>query len=145
MAYIQKSDLYTHIYQETIDKITRANDAMVTDAINVGIIEAQGYLSRFDLVQLFGNGTTAPTVTDANLMSKVKDLICWHLINLCNVNVDYERIESRYKYAIKYFNGIQSGDMQPPNWPYFDTTTLPAMPSGDSVAAFTMPKRGNNF
>ncbi|HXS38324.1 MAG TPA: phage protein Gp36 family protein [Flavipsychrobacter sp.] len=155
MSYLQKSDLYTNMYPEVIDEITRANesnppamygDAIVNDAINVAIQEAKSYLSRYDLVQLFGSadGSVAPTLVDYNLQRKVKDIVCWHLLALCNTNIDMTLFEMKYNRSIEYLKDIQKGLVNPDGWPYIDTTNETA-PQGDAIDVQYFPKRNNNF
>lgn len=140
------ADLKTHFYEEIMGEITRDDDSIAEEAIAVGISEAKGYMSRYNIPALFGTSSVNATTTDANLKAKVKDLVRWHLILLCNPNIDYEDAEKRYKFAIDdYFKPIQAGKLQPEGWPYHDTTTDPQPPQGNEITYSSNPKRNNHY
>src|ERR1700761_2899550 len=133
MPIITTADLYTHLYTDVLNEIIR-NDSTVADkAINAAIQETKMYLARYDLVQLFGTDTTAPTIQDEFLKSLVKDITCWHIIRLSNAGVDYATARTIYEDAIQTLTAIKQGDVQPQGWPYIDTTHETA-PQGDNVA-----------
>lgn len=155
MPYLAKADFKTHGYLETIDEIARVdedagNEALLIDAIEVAIAEAKSYLRRYDLKALFGymNGASyvAPTVTDANLKSKVKDLAFWHFIQVGNANIEMARVQAKYEYAVSWFKSIGKGaDGTPEGWTYHDTTTDTALPEGNTVHYVSEEKRGNDY
>jgi phage gp36-like protein len=138
-------DLKTHLYSEIVDEITRSDTSIANEAIAVGIAEAKGYMSRYDLPALFGTSSVNATVTDANLKSKVKDLVRWHLIVLGVPCIDYDDVEKRYKFALEYFQSIQAGKLQPEGWPYHDTSNDPKPPQGDQISYSSNPKRRNHY
>lgn len=144
--YLTKPDLITHIRAENIEKITRATDAIVTDAIDSAVGEARSYLSRYDTVALFGSidGLTDPSFQDAMLKRKVKDIAAWNLVTGCNANVDLELFEAKYKQAITYLRDVQKGMAEPAGWPVHDASTNPPN-IGDSIAYAIQPKRINNY
>ena len=144
MPIITSSDLNTNIYPEIITEITRTDTTITDRAINAAIQEAKMYLARFDLVQLFGTDTLAPTVTDEYLTSLVKDLACWHLLRLSNVGIDYTAYRTAYQDAIAALKNIMAGHAQPQGWPYLDTTTEQT-PQGDSISSCSNPKRHNYY
>ena len=144
MPLITPSDLSTHIYAEVINEITRADSTLVTKAIDTAIQETKMYLSRYDLVQLFGTDTIAPTVQDEHLKSLVKDITCWHLIRLANVNVHYDVFKNAYKDAIKTLKSIMKGAVSPDGWPYKDTSTE-SFTEGSSISWQSQQKRENYF
>ena len=144
MPIITAADLGTNLYPEVITEISRADNTITDAAINAAIQEAMMYLSRFDLVQLFGDATTAATVTDEFLKSLVKDLACWHLVRLSSTGVDYEVFRTAYVDAVSVLNKIQEGKIQPSGWPYADTTNLDT-PPGDAINWHSNPKRHNHY
>jgi len=144
MPIITQSDLATNIYAEIITEITRADNTIVDSAISAAIQEAKMYLSRYDLVQLFGTDTTAPSVPDEYLDSLVKDLACWHLLRLSNAGADYSSYRTAYQDAISALKNIQSGLTQPQGWPYIDTKGETA-PQGDAIRWQSNPKRHNYY
>ncbi len=144
MPIITSSDLATNIYPEIITEITRTDTTITDRAINAAIQEAKMYLARFDLVQLFGTDSTAPTVTDEYLKSLVKDLACWHLLRLSNVGIDYTAYRTAYQDAIGALKNIMAGQAQPEGWPYLDTSSEET-PPGDSISWCSNPKRNNYY
>ena len=143
MPVITAADLATNLYPEVISEITRADDTITDRAIATAIQEAKLYLGRFDLLQLFGNSGTPPTINDEFLKSIVKDLACWHLLRLSNAGIDYTVYRTAYQDAIATLKNIMAGQAQPDGWPYLDASTSTALP-GDNIAWNSNPKR-NNF
>jgi hypothetical protein len=111
MSLLVKADLKTHVYSEIIDEITRADDTIITSAISNGESEAKAYLNRYDLATMF-----ATTYTDEFLRSLVKDVVCWHIIKLCNANINLELFRTLYQDAIKTFEKVMKGLIDP-QWP----------------------------
>jgi len=116
MPYLVKADLYNNLYPEIIDTITRDEDDKVTTAINRAIDEAKTYLNRYDLLALFGNDTTGPTITSDYLKMLVTDLACWHLCRLSNPNVDLALFRTAYEDAKKDLAKAMDGKLDP-IWP----------------------------
>lgn len=143
MAYLVKADLASHIYIETIDEITRADDTLVDKAINAGIAEAKSYLNKYNLALLFGD---APEPDDENLKNKTKDLICMHLIKVSNSNINYEVIKNAYDDAIsKFFVYIMKGQLDPQGWPYREDDADTDYNEGGTITWISNPKRTNIF
>ena len=143
---ITKADLKTNIYSEVVDEITRGDNAIAQEAIDAGIAEAMGYLNRFDLDALFGTASADATVSDANLRSKVKDLIRMQLVNLGSPSIDSQWALTQYENAIRlYFRDIQAGKITPRGWPYHNTLTDPVPPQGNKVTMTSNPKRTNHL
>lgn len=115
MAYLSAGDLKTHIPANTLDDIIRGDASIITEQIEVGIGEAKGYCSRFDLDKLFDDGNP-DFVDDKNLLSKVKDIVCWHVLTLSNKSVRLELFSKRYDDAVAWFKMVQSGKADP-GWP----------------------------
>jgi hypothetical protein len=143
MPIISPADLSTNLYAGTIDEITRSDASITQRAINAAIQEAKMFLTRFDLVQLFGTDTDGPSVPDEYLKSLVKDIACWHLIRLSSTGVDQATCRQAYQDALAALKSIQAGQAQPAGWPYATTSPYTA-PSGDAIAWSSNPKR-NNF
>jgi hypothetical protein len=109
-----KTDFKTHIYTELIDAISRADDTIIETAIKVAENQAKGYLSRFDIEELF---TATGTDRDDMLLMYLKDLASWHFILLGNPSIHIEIIKERYNDALKELGKIQSGKVVPHGWP----------------------------
>jgi hypothetical protein len=145
MPLITTADLGTNIYPEIITEITRSDAAISDKAIATAIQETKMYLGRYDLVQLFGTETAAPTIADEYLKSLVKDIACWHLLRLSNTGIDYSAARVAYQDAISSLKNIMSGQAKPEGWPYLDTsaTALPA--DGNAITWNSNPKRSNYY
>lgn len=147
---ITPATLVNKIYQQQIDEITRDTPDIVTEAIDAAIAEAKMYLTRFDLVALFGDPTAteanpsgvSATFTDVNLTNMIKQLAIWQLLALANPNINYDDAKARYEMAIKQFIRIQDGKSAP-KWPYNDVTKEDTPPSLE-VYSFSGPKRNNS-
>ena len=144
MPIITQADLATNIYAEIITEITRSDSSIAEKAIAAAESEAKMYLSRFDLVQLFGTAILAPAINDEFLKTLVKDLACWHIIRLSNSGIDYGIFRTAYQDAITILKNIQSGQAQPQNWPYIDVTSN-INPQGDSVSWNSNQQRENYY
>ena len=114
MAYLTKDELGSNLYPEIIDEISRMDDTKVSTAITAAISEASSYLSAFDVTAIFN-----ATGDDRNaiVLLYVKDIAIWHYIQLANANIEIDLRMERYKFAIKYFEKVQSGKSVP-NLPY---------------------------
>jgi len=121
MPFLVKDDLKTHIYPEILAEITRGDDDIITKCLSEAIGEAKGYLSRFDLIQIFGNASTEPTVDDeflSVLRGFVKDIAAWKAIKLSNPNIDLKLFKTAYDDATIWLDKIQRGKIDPEGWPY---------------------------
>jgi hypothetical protein len=111
MPIITADDIYSRIYQEIVDEITRDESALTDRAISAGISETKGYLSRFDLVQLFGNDIADPpvaaTIADDFLKNLCIDISVWRLVLLGNPNIKYEPAKATYEFAVATLKNIQ--------------------------------------
>lgn len=135
------------MYPEVMAEITRSDTDIQTEAIDTAIQETKIYLSRFDLVQLFGDDTAAPSVpaiaADGLLKKLVKAIAVWEIVKPCNANIALEKARADYDDAIRTLKLIQKGDGMPA-WPYKDTTGETA-PQGDSVYSSSNTKRNNDY
>lgn len=108
MAFLTKSDLESHLYEENIDVITREDDDLVTAAIDAAIGEAKGYLGAYDTESIFGETGSS---RNALLLLFCKDIAVWHLVVLCNAGADLALRQDRYERAITWLKGVQKGDI----------------------------------
>lgn len=146
MAFIITiADLGTHIYQEYLDEITRDDDDLIQSAIDRAVDQAAGYCSRYDITALFGSASVNASVESPQLKGIVKDLALWHLIQLSNPNIEMNRAQAAYEYAVSWLKDLQKGLIMPNGWPYHDTTTDGTPPEGDAVAFSSNVKRRNHF
>jgi len=130
--YLSVEDLQTHLRLETITAITRNDPALALSAIDGAIIEAKGYLTRFDTQAVF-----SATGNDRNqlLLLFVKDMAAWHLVNIVNPNVDLKLRQERYNRAVQWLRDVQKGLVDP---------DLPPAPEKDpSLILFGSEKKNN--
>jgi len=145
MPYLTPVELKTHIYPEIADAITREDDTIITNAINGAVAEAKSYLSRYDLLQLFGTDIVAATVTDVNLKNKVKDIACWYIVRLANPNINLELSRTLYEDAIKWLKDVQKGYADPEGWPYKADNTSTSFNENNFVQYSSNTKRENHY
>ena len=108
--FLTIEELKTHVRSESMASIIRNDDTIAQASIDGAIAEAKGYLTRFNTAIIFG------AVTDERhqlLLIFVKDIAVWHLVNLCNPNIDLKLRKERYDRAIKWLEGVQSGMITP--------------------------------
>ena len=144
MPFLTKADFKTHLYAEIIEEISRADDDVVNRAIASAIAETKAYMSRFDLIALFGDTATDPTFISDHLQNIVKDIAAWHLVKLANPNVNMELFRTMYKDAIDFLKAVMMGKADP-GWPYKpDDPTTPAN-ENNFVQYSSNPKRTQHF
>jgi len=110
MSFLTKDELGSHLYSENIDVITREDDTIVVAAIDAATQEAKGYLGAFDKDSIFAAEGEA---RNALLLTFVKDIAAWHLINLCNAGSDMKLRQDRYERAIAWLKDVQKGNVSP--------------------------------
>ena len=142
---ILPADLTNKVYQETINLITRNDPNIAQEAIDAAIGEAKIYLSKYDLVQMFGDqgNNISAVFSDTFLTNLIKDIALWHLFTLANPNISLELARTKYMDAKKMLREIQNGDADP-KWPYMNTTGQTA-PQGDAIAYSSNRRNHNHF
>jgi hypothetical protein len=144
MPYLTQDDLATHLYDEVIEEIVRNRSDLVTKAINTGVGLAKSHLNRYDLVAIFGTATTEPTFKDDFLDSLVKDVVCWHLIKLCNPNINLEVFRTAYEDAVKEFEKVKKGTTDPA-WPLRPNDPATNIDDAGNIEWSSNTKRTNHF
>lgn len=144
MAYLLIGDMDTHIYSENRDAIVRSDNSIVYAAIDAAVSEAKSYLSRFDLVKLFGNDDTEPSYTDDNLKQKVKDLALWHLVTLGQANIKIELARTKYEDAIRWFEKVSERKINP-GFPMPGDDPDTDSNESESIEWDSNPKRNNHY
>lgn len=108
--YITKDELKTHIRLNHLEMIAGADDTIITAAVDAAVAEVKGYLTRYDRENIFSRQGDQ---RNALLVSFVKDISIYHLINFCNAGVSYEAKEKRYERAIDWLKAVQKGHVVP--------------------------------
>lgn len=123
MSYLSNDEIKTHLYSDNVDVITRGDDTIVTAAVDAAVSEAKGYLSAFDRDAIF---TALADARNALLLTFVKDIASWHLLNLCNAGSDMKLRQDRYDRAVEWLKAVQKGNVSP---------DLPAIVATDGTTA----------
>jgi len=137
--FITAEELYTHLYDETINAISGADERLLLAAIKGAEQEAKGYLHAYDIDAVF---TAADDDRDQLLVIWVKDMAVWHYINIARPAIDYDVRERRYNAAIAWLKGVQKGDIVPG----FPLPVDPETGEEENTSPFSFgsnPKRGN--
>ena len=62
MSLVKIEDLFTELYPEVIDEITRTDDDEKQEQIDAAEAFVKGFLFKYDLKALFGDTDNEPTV-----------------------------------------------------------------------------------
>jgi hypothetical protein len=149
---VQPSDLTSELYQEIIDEITRENEEEVINQIKAAEDFCKSYLFKFDLMALFGDDATPPTVIDSNLKKTVKIIASYWIVRKANPNVNLQLFRDDWEMMIGtqqqpgWLTQVKEGYLVP-NWPYKPDD--PSTPEDESdtgeVAWYSNNKRRNYF
>lgn len=142
MAFLEIQEMFTHIYPEDMEVISRGDDAAMLSAIDAAVEELSGYLTKYDAQKILGaKGTERNPI----LLLFAKDIAAWHFCNLCNAGVDLDLREKRYDRAIEWLKNNQN--KQNPNLPAARNTTSDCgCPKCRSAFDWgSNPKRDNHF
>lgn len=137
--YLSNDEIKTHLYTDNVDVITRNDDTIVTAAVDAAISEAKGYLSAYDREAIFGALAGA---RNALLLTFVKDIASWHLLNLCNAGSDMKLRQDRYDRAVGWLKEVQKGNVSP------DLPVITAPDGTTTTGGITYgsnPKRNSHF
>ena len=109
----------------------------VVAAIDAATQEARGYLAAYDRDTIFAQEDSARNVL---LLTFVKDIAIWHLINLCNAGTDRTLRQDRYERAISWLKGVMKGDITP------DLPKLETSSDNPGIISYgSNPKRSQHF
>ena len=132
----------TDLYPEIIDKITRGNATEVEIQLATAEDVVKGYMGKYDLVAIFGLGTTLPTVESLSIKKIIKTLATWYLLKRANPNVNTELVYDDYKVAIRWLEDLQAGKINLA-LPYAPVTDPASIENG--VSFNSLPKQRNFF
>ncbi|MGV3705439.1 MAG: hypothetical protein ACO1NU_08675 [Arcticibacter sp.] len=128
MEFISKQDFTSHIYEESMGVISRDDDQKVQEALQIGMQTAARYLGRYNTALIF-TSSGDDKLKYAELITYIKDIAKWHFIAVCNVTVDLELAERRYKSALTELGKIQAGSFLS-GWPVLNESTVRPFRSG---------------
>lgn len=144
MPYLLVEELNSHLRPEIIDKITREDDSIVENAISAAVAEAKSYLNKYDLTKLFDTAAVG-FVNDLSLKMRVKDLTCWHLVKLGNPSLQMDLFRTSYEDAIRWFELIMKGQVDPDGWPYKSDDEDTERTEGQGFFSTSNTKRSNHW
>ncbi len=108
---IEKTDLYRAMRPEYITEIERSDDTLVPHCISAAESEVKTYLREaFDISAIFG---AVGTDRNSLLVTFIADIAVYNLVELAPVGVDIEQVRLRYKRAIEWLKGVQTGTLKP--------------------------------
>lgn len=113
--FIEIEELRSVMYSYQMDEITEADKSIVLMAINSAVDEMKGYLNpsnqkqwqdgrpQYDVEKIFG-----ATGDDRNalILELCKDIACWRVCRLSNVDMIYQHVKDRYDLAIDWLEKV---------------------------------------
>lgn len=138
---ITAEEMRTHLYNESIEVISRNDSTILLEAIDTAEQEAYSYLGKYDREAIFSaKGKKRNTL----LMTFIKDMATWHFVNLCNAGYSLEQKKDRYDRAVQWLRQVQKGEISP-NLPIIDNNN-DGIPDGKAeVLVSSNPKRRQHF
>lgn len=142
--YVSTADSKTFIWNGDAYVETTPFD-LPGKAISAAVAEVKSYLSRYDLLKLFGNDVIPPEVNDEHLKNIVKDVAVWYLLRLANPNIDLALFRTIYEDAIKWLTLVQKGQADPEGWPYPTDDADTDYDESAGIQWSSNPKRGQHY
>ncbi len=109
MSFLLKADLKLSILTVELDEITRADDALVTEAISRAESEARAYLyDSFDVDTIFA---ASGSNRHGMLMQCVVDIAIYRIVAGGQAGQQLDDREERYKAAIRWLKQTEKTEM----------------------------------
>lgn len=109
MAFALKNDLSISILIQELDEITRADDALITEALSRAESEARGYLyDSYDVDTIFAQSGSS---RHAMLLQCVTDIAIYRIVAACQAGIDLTDREERYMSAIRWLKMVQKSEL----------------------------------
>jgi hypothetical protein len=106
--FVNPQDFESHLYEEAQKTISRNDTSKILQVLQLAEQVVGRYLSAYNTTVIFAS-VDAEKAKYQEIIMYLKDIAKWHFIAICNVSVDLELAESRYKFAIKELEKIQAG------------------------------------
>jgi len=138
--FINPEDYDASIHQEILDAVIRSDRQIVEICEDRAIAEMRGYLSaRYDCDRVF---SAEGKERNQLVLMMALDIAIYHIFSIHNPrNMSQIRID-RYERAVKWLNGVRSGDIAVDGLPEAEQEAK------DAASQFRMrsnPKRINHF
>jgi hypothetical protein len=144
--YLSILEMQTVMYAYQLEEISEGNDIIVTTAINTAIEEVKSYLTgnqmkewndgrkQYDVAAIFAATGTA---RNELILTLTKTCAEWHILQLSNVDIIYDKIKDRYDRAIAYLKQLAKGQITIAGLPEL----VPPTVDGDGNAIVQYPFR----
>jgi phage gp36-like protein len=151
MPYLTTAELNTHLYDEQVAEIVRADTAIAPASIDAAIQEMKGYLQAYDTDAIFN---AIGAARNALVLIFCKDIAVWHIIALASPDIEYKLREERYRRAIQWLRDVQQRKTLPdlplpplaPNQASGDTTNSGGYGGYNGAMSWgSNPKRNNQY
>lgn len=122
MAFITVDEMRSVMYQYQMDEITETDNSIVLMAIDSAVSEMKSYLNpsgqrqwndgrpNLDVVKIF---EATDTDRDALILELCKDIACYRVCRLANVDMIYGHVKERYQAAIDWLTKVANGVVNP--------------------------------
>lgn len=135
----------TSLYPNIINQITRNDDTAAELQILAAEELVKSYLTKYDLMAIFGDETHLPTFNSELVKKCVKIIASYYLVRMANPNVDLELFRDDYKDCLALLADIRDGRNNV-SLPYAtDNADTEADESNPSTSWSSNPKRTNHF
>lgn len=128
MAFITVEEMRSVMYHYQMDEITESDNSIVLMAIDSAVSEMKSYLKpsnqkqwndgrpNFDIEKIF---EATGTNRDALILELCKDIACYRVCRLSNVDMIYDHVKERYQAAVDWLTKVANGVVNP-NLPIID-------------------------
>ena len=109
--FCEKEELKTVAYAYQVDQITVDDDTLAITAIETAMEEARSYLAhRYDMRKAFA---MQGRERNPQLLHLVKVLALYHIVQLSNVDMLYDRVKADYDAAVAFLDRVADGRLNP--------------------------------
>lgn len=150
MAFISIDEMKSVMYKYQMDEITESDDSVVLMAIDSAVSEIRGYLTpsnqrqwsdgrpMYDVGKIF---EASGTERDALILELCKDIACYRVCRLSNVDMMYDHVKERYQAAVDWLTKVAAGTVNP-NLPKMD---FEGNDDGDGSGAQKLFRHGSRY
>lgn len=137
--FCEKEELKTVAYSYQIDQITLDDDTIVMTAVETAMEEVRAYLvHRYDMDRAF---SAEGRERNPQILHLVKVITLYHIVQLSNVDIIYDRVKEDYDAAVTFLNRCADGKLNPSLPPLQDASG----DTGEETLWGSDPKLRNNY
>lgn len=109
--FCEKEELKTVAYAYQVDQITMDDDTVAITAIETAMEEVRSYLAhRYDMRKAFA---MQGRERNPQLLHIVKVVALYHVVQLSNVDMLYDRVKNDYDAAVAFLDRVADGKLNP--------------------------------